>query len=310
MSAPWPLRLPGLRRYGAQLEHARRQVVGLRNQISALRERYRENRRRFAARLHDHKSRQLAPEVLRQVLKVRHEALLASHARFEASARDADFRQRSASYAEATSIAATPLASESAVTEGVIFHVPATSVTGGALAGRILSDGWLPLHDIVAARELALGTAMLDIGANVGTTSIPRVVLGDFRYVYAAEPDPANYACLVQNVVANQLGGFVMPDRVAIGAADGDATLHRGGGISGHRLVPAPQTETDITVSCLTLDSWVKRLGVDIKAVTFVKVDTQGWESHVLEGASALLAQRHIAWQLEFSPRLLARACP
>ena len=59
---------------------------------------------------------------------------------------------------------------------------------------------------------------------------------------------------------------------------------------------------------CLTLDSWVKRLGVDIKAVTFVKVDTQGWESHVLEGASALLAQRHIAWQLEFSPRLLARA--
>jgi hypothetical protein len=60
-------------------------------------------------------------------------------------------------------------------------------------------------------------------------------------------------------------------------------------------------------VACWTLDSWVERLGVDTDAVTFIKVDTQGSEAHVLRGAPKLLAQPHIAWQVEFSPRLLGR---
>ena len=49
-------------------------------------------------------------------------------------------------------------------------------------------------------------------------------------------------------------------------------------------------------------------LGVDVHAVTFIKVDTQGSESYVLRGAPKLLAQPHIAWQLEFSPKQLRRA--
>ena len=307
---PWLLRIPGLRRYGNQIVHSRRQIERLREKISGLRTRLSDQRADFAVRTRGHKSRQPAPDVLRHVLSARHRALQANRDSREAAVRrEEHFAARSAEYAAAirNPSGASPLAVKSVVIEGLVWDVPDVA-SGGHLANRLINEGWLPFDDILATRELAVGVAMLDIGANIGTTSIPRVILGDFEYVYAAEPDPANYQCLVHNVAANRLRGFVLPDRIAIGAVDGHATLHRRAGIGTHHLVGAAQAPTDIEVSCWTLDSWVARLGVDIHALTFIKVDTQGWESQVLRGASSLLAQPHIAWQLEFSPRLLMRA--
>ena len=63
-----------------------------------------------------------------------------------------------------------------------------------------------------------------------------------------------------------------------------------------------------MVVPCLTLDDWVARRGVDLQRVTFIKSDTQGWDLKVLAGADGVLAHRHIAWQIEFSPAMLARA--
>jgi FkbM family methyltransferase len=139
-------------------------------------------------------------------------------------------------------------------------------------------------------------------------TSIPRVILGDFQYVYAAEPDPANYHCLAHNVLANGLRGLVLPDRLAIGAKDGTAILHRTTAIGQHRISRLRQSANDVDVQCLTLDSWIQRLEVDVHALAFVKVDAQGSEADVLRGAPKLLSSPHIAWQLEFSPSLLKKA--
>ncbi len=304
----WLLRLPGLRRYGAQLTHARRQIESLRARLQGLRTRVRDDRARYAARIQDHKSRQLAADVLRQVLGPRHQALLASNSREAAVLREREFSQRSLSYADAVREGTASAPTRCVTIEGLSWRVPVDAASPGDLSDRIVRDGWLPFERILAVREVAIGTAMLDIGANIGTTSIPRVVLGDFSYIYAAEPDPANYACLVDNVTSNGLQGFVMPDRVAIGATDGEAVLRRKTQIGTHHLTATASRPTDIAVQARTLDSWPAQLGVDLAAVTFVKVDTQGWESHVLRGARQLLARRHIAWQIEFSPRLLKQA--
>ena len=305
----WLLGLPGLRRYGVQLTHAQRQIESLRARLQGVRNRVRDDRARHATRIQDHKSRQLTADVLRQVLGPRHQALLASTVREAAVLRDREFSQCSPSYADAVGAGADASGPTRCVAiEGLSWRVPVDAASRGDLADRIVRDRWLPYERILAVRELALGTAMIDIGANIGTTSIPRVVLGDFAYIYAAEPDPANYACLVDNVTANHLQGFVMPDRVAIGAVDGDAVLRRKTQIGTHHITAAADRPTDITVQMRTLDSWTAQLGVDLSAVTFIKVDTQGWESHVLRGARQLLARRHIAWQIEFSPRLLKQA--
>ena len=310
MSAPWLFRIPGLRRYGSQLTKAERQIESLRARLHGLRSRLRNRRTEFARRTQAHKSRQLAADVLRQVLAPRHQALVASSASQAAALREREFLQCSSAYVDAVrrDTAASRLATQLVTIEGLSWRVPLDVSSRGGLSDRIVREGWLPLEDILATRELALGTAMIDVGANIGTTSIPRVVLGDFAYVYAAEPDPANYECLVDNVTANRLQGFVLPDRVAIGAANGEAALRRKTQMGTHHLVSTASRSTDISVPVRTLDSWVARLGIDLASVTFIKVDTQGWEAHVLRGAARLLAHTHIAWQIEFSPRLLAQA--
>ena len=298
---PWPLRIPGLRPYGAQLTQAQRQIESLRARLRGLRNRLSNDHTEFARRTQDHKSRQLTADVLRQVRAPRHQALVASGARQAAALREMEFLQHSSAYSDAVrrDITASGLVTQLVTIEGLSWRVPVDAASRGALSDRIVREGWLPFQDILAAHELALGTAMIDVGANIGTTSIPRVVLGDFAYVYAAEPNPTNYVYLVDNVAANGLQGFVLPDRVAIGAANGEATLRRKTQMGTHHLVSTAHRPTDICVQVHTLDSWAARLGIDLASVTFVKVDTQEWEAHVLRGAARLLAHNHIAWQIE-----------
>ena len=248
-------------------------------------------------------------ERLLALLPVRAEA--ARHAAEDAVAREARFEAASASYREAKRLwVQGGLATDAAraAIAGVSWAVPAAA--GGLLAGRVRDQGWLPLDDLAIVRQYAVGGAMLDVGANIGTTSIPRVLLGDFACAYCAEPDPHNYACLASNVLDNHLAGRVLPDRVAIAATSGPMHLRRSAQIGGHKLVSAgtavPGTAHE--VAALTLDAWVERLGVAPHSVTFVKVDTQGWDLHVLEGATGLLRQRHIVWQIEVSPSMMAAA--
>jgi FkbM family methyltransferase len=193
---------------------------------------------------------------------------------------------------------------------GLTWWLPKDEATTGR--ARDLQQQGFPVRAILQTREVALGGVMLDVGANIGRTSIPRVLLGDVRAVYAAEPEPINYACLVQNVVEHGLEGFVLPDRVAIGAARGEVSLRRSPHIGGHRVLKrAPrrraQVET-IPVQLWPLDQWMVHVGVDPRSVSFVKVDTQGFEVDVLLGAPDLLARRHVAWQIEIDPGLLKRA--
>jgi hypothetical protein len=104
----------------------------------------------------------------------------------------------------------------------------------------------------------------------------------------------------------------VLPDRLAIGSIDGDVGLFRAASLGGHRTTAdpasAPKGHDLETVRCLTLDTWIRRLEIPVAAIRFIKVDTQGWAGHVLQGAGALLDCRQIGWQLEVAPALLAKA--
>jgi FkbM family methyltransferase len=166
-----------------------------------------------------------------------------------------------------------------------------------------------PFRAILQTREVALGGIMLDLGANLGRTSIPRVLLGDVRAVYAAEPFPGNYLALVRNVIEYGLRGFVMPDQVAIGEARGRVDLRVSRFPGGHRLLHNTRRPVEsISVEVWPVDEWLSRVGVDPAAVTFVKVDTQGSEVRVLRGATSLTSRPHVAWQIEVDPTLLKRA--
>lgn len=193
---------------------------------------------------------------------------------------------------------------------GIRWQVPRDRRTPGRLSDRIVNQGWLPLRQLLQAREVVGGGVMIDIGANIGTTAIPRVFLGDATLVYAAEPEPNNYRSLVRNVIANGLAGVVLPDQVAIGATDGTGYLSRAESIGGHRVLASlsqQKSQVTVPVRMATLDSWTAALEIDDRAIRFIKADTQGAEFFILLGAPRVLALPHVAWQLEVSPHLIER---
>lgn len=228
------------------------------------------------------------------------------------SSREAAFAGRSVAYRDAVAGPGDvpPASSACVVVGGLSWWIPKRPGDQDGVAARLEGRGRLPLREILETRELAVGRVMIDIGANVGTTSITRVLLGDFNAVYAAEPDPANYACLVRNVVTNRVRGLVLPDRVAIGDSNGDMTMRTLQSGTHHLVVRPSDVEQNehVTVPCLTLDTWVERIGIDLSEVGFIKSDTQGWDLRVLAGAPGVLGHKHIAWQIEFSPPMLRRA--
>jgi FkbM family methyltransferase len=305
--------LPGGRRLNAELGQTRRQRDLLLGRLARAEQQRALLRRRLEARRQRARAMQPDPAVLEQIMRPRHAAAVLIAQRPESATRESGFAARSSSYREALPGGGRSVADsgvDRVAIAGLTWHVPADGKGADGIAQRLLRRQRLPLDEILQTRELAVGRTMIDIGANVGTTSIPRAILGDFDCVYAIEPDPRNYDCLVSNIVANQIRGLVLPDRVAIGDANGVMTMRRM--TSGtHHLVQRAEDINEqerVDVPSFTLDTWIERIGIDLADVAFIKSDTQGWDARVLAGAERVLAHRHIAWQIEFSPAMLERS--
>jgi FkbM family methyltransferase len=153
------------------------------------------------------------------------------------------------------------------------------------------------------------GGIMLDIGGNVGITSVPRAALGLFSAVHAFEPDPLNFACLSAAITANRLGGTMKAWPCAVGAKSEKAKVIVSEGIARHRIsternpVKAEMKTRDCEI--ISLGDWFSANRLDLDSVRYVKVDTQGFEVNVLDGSVPLLAARRAVWQLEISPGLM-----
>jgi FkbM family methyltransferase len=252
----------------------------------------------------------LEKDVLRHVLPLRAEAARGRSAAADARARERRFREGAAAYVDALDrpASATPQIRRMTV-DGLQWSAPLMRPDDDAAVARYLAQQDFPYRTITQTREVAVGGTMIDIGANVGRMSIPRVILGDVTAAYCAEPDPLNYACLVANVTDNHLTGLVMPDRVAIGSENGVARLERRSTAGGHTVIDAgaASDRETIEVPMLTLDRWTQQIGLEPAELAFVKLDAQGSEVHVLRGAERVLAHKHVAWQIEIDFPLLAR---
>ena len=247
-------------------------------------------------------------DLLRRSLPLRAQVAARRAAAPDATDRERRFGEVSPAYVEASTDPPAFAGNMRQTTiQGLPWWVPVPRPDDSVYVEHALRQQDFPYRAIAQTRELAIGGVMLDVGANIGRMSIPRVILGDAGVAYCAEPDPVNYACLVRNICDNGLRGLVLPDRVAVGTATGTAQLERRRFAGGHRVIEAdaPAEGATTAVPVVSLDDWVARLGVHPDQVSLVKVDVQGAELRVLRGASRLLAHRHIPWQIEIDPRLL-----
>jgi FkbM family methyltransferase len=148
----------------------------------------------------------------------------------------------------------------------------------------------------VAARPV-LGDLAFDIGANCGVTSyrLSRMV-GATGTVIAFEPDPANYAALLDNIRRHKLSN-VRAVPLALADHDGHIFFNAEGSLGSGigAFVPRLSAGSIVQVECLTLDSAVQQFGVP----AFIKMDIEGAEVAVLSSARDFLARRCCSFSID-----------
>jgi FkbM family methyltransferase len=132
-----------------------------------------------------------------------------------------------------------------------------------------------------------------DVGANIGYyLLLEESVIGPEGNVLCIEPEPDNLVDLERTVNANQFANV----RV-LAAACGD----RQGIVRISRGINSGVTESgELTVPVVTLDD------VASPRTSFLKIDVEGFEGHVLEGARRLLREARPKLFLEVHPGMLA----
>lgn len=181
---------------------------------------------------------------------------------------------------------------------GITFlHIGDEVITPWAIAvGGFQKDDFRAVWDL--AQRLAPrppGGVFVDVGANVGTTTLYAMRSGSFSRAVCIEPSPDNLAVLRLNLDANGLADRVVVVPAACGAEPGTAQLWLSPTSQGdHRVgtagVGSGGRGGGAEVAVTTLDAALADADVDPAAVSLVWVDTQGLEADVLAGAGTTVA--------------------
>jgi FkbM family methyltransferase len=189
--------------------------------------------------------------------------------------------------------------------DGMTFYAPLLAREGDDnFLDRLQWKRKWPADTIAALLPFMRAGDMLDLGANIGLTSIPRAVLGYFHRIHAFEPEPRNFACLVAGAKATGVDQAMTFHEAAIGRSSGEMWLNVDEGIARHRVISSARSNS-VRVPIVSLDDWASNNNIDPRTVGYIKSDTQGFEPHVLAGASTLLSVPNVAWQLEVHPGLM-----
>jgi FkbM family methyltransferase len=150
------------------------------------------------------------------------------------------------------------------------------------------------------------GWVVFDAGANTGVYAVQQARRG--AHVYAYEPNPDCYRRLRKAVDANGLAGRVTPLNRALGAAPGTGEMILPAGLTTMGSLRPEWTpaagDTRVGVEVDTIDQAVARLG--IARIDLLKVDVEGLEMDVLDGAHEALARVERA-VVEYHSRDLGR---
>jgi len=148
------------------------------------------------------------------------------------------------------------------------------------------------------------GMTVVDVGANIGIyTRFFAQVLGSTGCVHAFEPDQLNFSRLTDAV--HGLGNVVV-NRAAVGERSGTTTLFLSDQFNvDHRTFDSGGGRVGISVKQVALDDYFPTAS----RIDVIKVDVQGFELQVLQGARRLMTDNaRLTILTEFWPYGLAQA--
>ncbi len=139
-----------------------------------------------------------------------------------------------------------------------------------------------------ARKFLKEGSVVIDAGANIGTFSIYAHILTKGGTIFSFEPVKNVYQTLIKNTAPYK---GIQTYNQALGASEGTSTIHTSTEYQGiNALDDSYLAEFNKnlfngseTVSVTTIDSFVT--SKHIPRIDFIKIDTEGYEKQILEGA-------------------------
>lgn len=161
------------------------------------------------------------------------------------------------------------------------------------------TGNWEAWNTVAIMRELGTlpGPTFVDVGANVGYFAMTAWTEG--YETIAFEPNPDVVDLLMRSAYMNaemtDAGIKIVPK--GVGDKPGTLFLHDFDGHSGaNSFVYGPDTGTEVEI--VTLDDSIDQK----KRVFILKVDVEGFEREVWDGAKELRAESHNVWFLEWVP--------
>jgi len=145
------------------------------------------------------------------------------------------------------------------------------------------------------------GMVVVDIGANIGYyTLIAAKLVGSRGKVYAFEPEPNNYRLLIKNIEVNGYKN-VIPIQKAVSNKHGETKLFTSKTVLSSLSFSednVPEKKEFVMVETITLEEFFKDSKVD-----FIKMDTEGAEGLIIEGAEkVLMRNNNLKIAMEFWP--------
>lgn len=150
---------------------------------------------------------------------------------------------------------------------------------------------------------------IIDIGANIGGATLDWLSCGDKLEVHAYEPDPRTFEVLNHNIRFNHYENRVRIYNEAVGRTPGTTEFYRSGCSTGTgAFLPAGHASQDRFVAqVVSLDQVVQRIDKD-SLIALVKIDAEGAETEILEGASASTLRSIPQFVIECHDLLVPRA--
>jgi len=167
---------------------------------------------------------------------------------------------------------------------------------------RQIPEGYEPQALDALKRNIAPGAVILDVGANVGISAMMMARwCGTEGHIYAFEPSPAPKKLLAEHLRLNGLADRVTICDFALSDAEGMATFYASG-ISGKSALSdanIDQKVEAVKVPVTTIDAYC-----EAKKITpsLIKIDVEGFEFSVLNGARKTLKEARPSLLIELHP--------
>lgn len=151
---------------------------------------------------------------------------------------------------------------------------------------------WIDPRDRESDQEflesvLGPGDVVVDVGANIGNTALAAASrVGPGGRVLAFEPHPRTHAFLLENVALNDARQVEVVN-AAVGDRPGTVKFSSLSADDINRVLASGEADSGLTVPVRTLDEAL----AGVARIDLLKIDVEGYEKRVLEGAGDVLAR-------------------